>query len=866
MEFIKPPEAFIFDGPNVSQRWTRWAKQFETYYTAAELGSKGKNVQIAILLNAAGAEAQEVHEQFTFAETEDKEDYKLVLKKFDLYCRPRKNVVYDRHRFWSRNQCEEEPVDKWVKELRVIAKDCDFDTQEDNMIRDKIVFGVHDKRVQERMLRDGNLDLKKAVELCRAAESSKNQMAEIGKSPVAVNELKTSRESVNNVCDACDGSGCSRDGNQKAPQNANVKCFNCNIFGHYSRDCPEGDSFPRAKRRGRGRGRGRGRSSRNRGRGRRNFSEHELSTERTEEEYIQEFASLSLHSIEVSSTSESTETDVMPDVTQKSHQAEISNVTIEDGKIDEDEFLRDFATPTLLRSEESSINDHAEDRGSDTHPSSFSLHSIEVNSVSRKLDERTSKRYAKFLFHQPSKRETKEVPLKIDSGSERNALGLERFKTLYPEKVGPDGKPREEFMKKDDALLSAYGGTNVHHHGIIDIPVEYNSFKFMCPFYITNAKGDALLGLPTLEYLGIITINVVNEVEIADKSEKKKIDKPEKKKTETAEKEKSPEYISPSTPFDQRPSIQDKADLRKMYPECFDPSDKYWKDYQYDIKIDPDIEPKIHPPRRIPLELKSKFKAKLDEMVDRGILAKVNTPTKWVSSVLLRTKPNGDLRVCLDPTDLNKAIMRDHHPIPVVDDIIPELGNSDVFTKLDLKDGYWHVKLTEQSSFLTTFNTPFGRYRYLRMPFGLKMSQDVFQHKVEETYNSCAGTIGISDDITVHGKGESSHDHRLHEVMETTRRNNLCLNYEKVHVKKPSVKFFASIFSAEGMKADPDKIAAITALRPPETKTELKTFLGMVNYLQRFIPRPFSGQSENVHAVYQSLFQDLQKIRLHCVH
>ena len=218
-------------------------------------------------------------------------------------------------------------------------------------------------------------------------------------------------------------------------------------------------------------------------------------------------------------------------------------------------------------------------------------------------------------------------------------------------------------------------------------------------------------------------------------------------------------------------------------------------------------------------------------------IIKVKTPTKWVSSLLLKEKPNGELRVCLDPTDLNKAIMRDHHPIPVVDDIIPELGDSDLFTKLDLKDGYWHVKLTEEASYLTTFNTPFGRYRFLRMPFGLKMSQDVFQHKVEETYNSCEGTIGISDDLTVHGKGEPNHDRRLHEVMETTRRNNLCLNYEKVEVKKPSVKFFGNIFSAAGVSADPDKVAAITALRPPETKTELKTFLGMVNYLQRFIPR-----------------------------
>ena len=177
MEFaIKPPDAFVFDGPDVSQRWTRWAKQFETFYTAAELSGKDKKVQIAILLNAAGAEAQEVHDQFTWALTEDKEDYQTVLKKFDSYCRPRKNLVYERYCFYTRDQCEEEPVDKWVKDLRVIAKKCEFETQEDSMIRDRIVLGVHDKRVQERMLRDSNLDLTKATELCRAAESSPNHI------------------------------------------------------------------------------------------------------------------------------------------------------------------------------------------------------------------------------------------------------------------------------------------------------------------------------------------------------------------------------------------------------------------------------------------------------------------------------------------------------------------------------------------------------------------------------------------------------------------------------------------------------------------------------------------------------------------
>ena len=151
--------------------------------------------------------------------------------------------------------------------------------------------------------------------------------------------------------------------------------------------------------------------------------------------------------------------------------------------------------------------------------------------------------------------------------------------------------------------------------------------------------------------------------------------------------------------------------------------------------------------------------------------------------------------------------------------------------------GYWHVKLTEESSFLTTFSTPFGNFRYARLPFGLCVSQDVFQYKIDETYGPCEGAIGISDDITLHGKGELQHDRRLHAAMEKTRQSNLCLNYEKLLVKQKSVKFFGSIYTAEGVRADPKKVSAIAEMRPPESKSEVKSFLGMVNYLQKFIPR-----------------------------
>ena len=147
-------------------------------------------------------------------------------------------------------------------------------------------------------------------------------------------------------------------------------------------------------------------------------------------------------------------------------------------------------------------------------------------------------------------------------------------------------------------------------------------------------------------------------------------------------------------------------------------------------------------------------------------------------------------------------------------------------------------QLDEESSYmyLTTFNTPFGRYRFLRMPFGLRMSQDVFQQKIDETYRNCAGTVGIADDIQVYGTSEHDHDIHLHEAMERTRKSGIKLNADKCVVKTTQCKCFGLLYTPEGVKPNPDKVKALTGMHPPGTKKELRIFLGLVNYIGPFIP------------------------------
>ena len=113
--------------------------------------------------------------------------------------------------------------------------------------------------------------------------------------------------------------------------------------------------------------------------------------------------------------------------------------------------------------------------------------------------------------------------------------------------------------------------------------------------------------------------------------------------------------------------------------------------------------------------------------MEQDILTSVQEPTPWVSSMVVVPKKDGKLRIRLDPRDLNKAIHCEHYPLPTIEDVATKLYGARVFTMLDVHNGFWHMELVEEPSFLTTFNTPFGRYRWKRMPFGISSAPEVLQ-------------------------------------------------------------------------------------------------------------------------------------------
>ena len=193
----------------------------------------------------------------------------------------------------------------------------------------------------------------------------------------------------------------------------------------------------------------------------------------------------------------------------------------------------------------------------------------------------------------------------------------------------------------------------------------------------------------------------------------------------------------------------------------------------------------------------------LNEMLDASVFTEVHEATPWINSfVIVETVKDGNkkLRICLDPKPLNKAIMCEPYVTPTPDDVYHKLANAKYITVIDFKKSFWQFVMDEESSYLTTFNTPFGCYRYLRLPFGTNVSGDCHQRGTDSIYGKLDNVIGIADDLLIWGNEEdgSDHDRAFQSVLETTRKNNLKLNIAKIQYCQKKVTFFGETYTVDG--------------------------------------------------------------------
>lgn len=258
--------------------------------------------------------------------------------------------------------------------------------------------------------------------------------------------------------------------------------------------------------------------------------------------------------------------------------------------------------------------------------------------------------------------------------------------------------------------------------------------------------------------------------------------------------------------------------------------------FTHNINIDPNIKAVSQPLRRIPLSQIEAVSDEIDRMLEDGVIEKSTKPSPWVSNLVVVPKQSGGIRLCCDYRELNKAIIRERHVLPKVEDTLNALCGSRYFAKIDARSGFLQLSLAEDSRHLTTFITNKGCFQFKRVPFGLSDISETFQKVMEEILYGLEGVKISIDDVIVHAYTLDELIVRLRRVFERCRQRNLKLNASKCEFGLTEIKVLGHVITSQGIKPDPAKTEAIRNAPAPKNVSEVKSFLGLCGYVSKFIP------------------------------
>ncbi|XP_018369319.1 PREDICTED: uncharacterized protein LOC108765221, partial [Trachymyrmex cornetzi] len=372
------------------------------------------------------------------------------------------------------------------------------------------------------------------------------------------------------------------------------------------------------------------------------------------------------------------------------------------------------------------------------------------------------------------------IDFKIDTGADVSIIGEELR--------------RQQFSKiamsrnKEQSGLRAVGNLSIPVKGSMQVNIEWQGQKCQERIYVVPGAREPLLSRTAIERLGIIR------------------------------------WVN---------SAREQPEVR--YKKVFKGLGRLNRPYT--LRLKEDATPyAVSTSRRVAIPLREKVRQALQTMQKEDIISPVDEPTEWCAGMVIVPKPNGDVRICVDYTHLNKSVQREKHILPAVDETLASLAGAKVFSKLDACSGYYQIMLQEKSRKLTTFITPFGRFYFNRLPMGVSSSGEHFQKQMSAILEGIEGACNLMDDTLVYGATEAEQDRRLEIVLKRLQDNGVTLNKAKCIFRTSSVKFLGHVISAEkGVQPDPDKVRAVKDMERPKSREELRRFLGMVHYHTKFL-------------------------------
>ena len=445
---------------------------------------------------------------------------------------------------------------------------------------------------------------------------------------------------------------------------------------------------------------------------------------------------------------------------------------------------------------------------SQSRPSRSKLHSVvEEVSSDDSLDNPAPTDYSLFTLQTNSKPIVVSVKvnkvvldMEVDTGAALSVISEVTFKNNF------------SFVKLDhcNIVLSTYTGQKLSVLGKFGTKVEYESKQYQLPLIVVKGNGPSLLGRNWLEHIKLnwVKIHIIKNNASVDT-------------------------------------------VLQKHRELFSSQLGTLHGFQAKLNVNQDAHPRFFKPRPVAYALKDKVDKELTRLQDLRLIVPVQS-SEWAAPIVPVVKRDGSIRICGDyKVTANQVLTPDTYPLPRVEDLFAVLAGGKIFSKLDLSHAYQQLQLHDDSKVYTTINTHKGLYQYQRLPFGISTAPSLFQRTMETLLQGLPKVCVYLDDILVAGADEADHLHNLDKVLTKLETAGLTLKKSKCEFARFSVEYLGHIIDADGLHPSDTKVAAIRDAPEPSNITELKSFLGMLNYYNKFLP--------NLSTVLTPLYSLLQK-------
>ena len=350
-------------------------------------------------------------------------------------------------------------------------------------------------------------------------------------------------------------------------------------------------------------------------------------------------------------------------------------------------------------------------------------------------------------------------------------------------------------LSHSELELKTYTGEKIPVVGSCEVAVKHHSQNMNLPLLIVAGNGPNLLGRNWLSHLKLNwnAIHVVNQ-------------------------------------------NQSLEGVLAKYDDLFEEGLGKLKGHLVEIAVQEDAQPKFCKARPVPFAQKQRIETELERLERDGVIQPVSF-SRWAAPIVPVMKESGAVRICGDyKTTVNRVAETDIYPLPRVEELFTSLSGGKKFSKLDLSHAYLQLELEEQSRELVTINTHKGLFQYTRLPFGVSAAPAIFQRTIEGVLANIPHTVAFLDDILITGKTEKEHLENLEKVLKRLSEAGLRLKREKCVFLAPEVTYLGHRISSAGIHPTEEKVRAVKLAPQPTNVSELKSYLGLINYYGKFMP------------------------------